>query len=847
MTNRRGQTVGRLQDVNGRGQVSMKPGSAVPGNEKAWLRAASSAASLSGALGEIKVKAQIREGTEEGRQAGLSAGTGVALPDSPEAIVNASLVDRVIGRESGGNPNAKNKLSTATGAGQFIEGTWLEEIKGQRPDLAAGKTDAELLGLRTDGNLSRQLAGGYLSKIQGGLKAAGFSPTDGDVYLGYFLGPAGAKGVLGASSDAPILDVLTSVVGEKKANAMLQANPSVLPGKTAGQVRQWAWKKMGLQTKTEQGPALELKRDGTQKGDAHDRAALSAFSWRLSAEIDQSINAAYDEHESDPVALTAAIDEIQKETLAALPEEAQELAQKTFVTRRAIYERKANKEQAKRELTQRATAADDSIAEGFRSLERQAYIAGDDEEADKNLQARVVALSGIVDSAEANGAISAKDASRHREKIIETTAISRVRGIAADLPDAKSKEEYANGLVDAWGSGKGPLADLDYKTVKALSREIEGAARSEAAKLNSERSIEKAKFKGLIKSDLASMEAEGVGIQYGGEDLSLEQVSSVVGEVAAEQWLDGREDARKYFDATTGMAQLPTADIMGRLTELEPVAGASDYARQEALYGSVAKAAKALVKLRGSDPALAAEQAFEELQDTKASVIEGDPESFQNLINERMEAQEAMGLPEAARAPLTKVEVKDVLYGFADFVAEEKPDLESYADALYGQFGGHTEEVLEQMAESRGLDTMSRRYILAVMRTVKEGSAPLRSDVDALEQAMEIEKANRAVGWVDDRPAFERLQGMPNPEEVAANRREASQESTPMNEAQVKLLISDPSLAPQFDEYFGKGAAEQILQTRKERKFKDGVTHQSADGETFIPIEELAREYRRGR
>ncbi len=825
----------------------MKPGSAVPSGADAWYKAASSAASLANTLGDLKLKAQIREGADEGRKVGLEAGTGVAFPDSPEAIVNASLVDRVIGRESGGDPNAKNKRSSATGAGQFIETTWLEEIRGQRPDLAAGKTDAELLALRTDGTLSRQLAGGYLSRIQQGLKAAGFSPTDGDVYLGYFLGPAGAKGVLGASSDAAILDVLTSVVGEKKANAMLQANPSVLPGKTAGQVRQWAWKKMGQPTKVKQGPALALKRDGTRKGDAHDRAALSAFSWRLSAEIDQSMNAAYDEHESDPVALTAEIDEIQKQTLAALPEEAHELAQRTFVTRRAIYERKASKEQAKRELTQRATAADDSIAEGFRSLERQAYIAGDDEEADKNLQARVVSLAGVIDQAESNGAISAKEAKRQREKIVQTTATSRVRGIAAELPDAKAKEDYANGLIDAWGSGEGPLADLDYKTVKALSREIGGAARSEAAKLNSERSIEKAKFKGLIKSDLASMEAEGIGIRYGGEDLSLDQVSSVVGEVAAEQWLDGREDARKYYEATTGMAQLPTSDIMGRLAELEPVAGASDYARQEALYGSVAKAAKALVKLRSTDPALAAEQAFEELQDIKASVIEDDRASVQVLITERMNAQEAMGLPEAARAPLTKAEIKDVLYGFADFVVSDQPDLKGYADELYGQFGEHTGDVLEQMAESRGLDTMARRFLLGIMREVKEGNSPARSDVEHLANAIEIEKADAALGRVGERPAFERLQGMPDPEAVAAKRREENQQSTPMNEGHVKLLLSDPSLARQFDEKFGKGSAEQVLQARKANRFVDGLTHHGAEGESFIPIEELAREYLRGR
>jgi hypothetical protein len=42
------------------------------------------------------------------------------------------LVERIIGVESNGNPNAKNKRSSATGLGQFLDETWLEMIRAHR-------------------------------------------------------------------------------------------------------------------------------------------------------------------------------------------------------------------------------------------------------------------------------------------------------------------------------------------------------------------------------------------------------------------------------------------------------------------------------------------------------------------------------------------------------------------------------------------------------------------------------------------------------------------------------------------------------------------------------------------
>src|SRR6478736_1431441 len=57
-----------------------------------------------------------------------------------EAIDVNALVERIIKVESNGIPNAKNKLSSATGAGQFLDDTWLETVRKHRRNLTKGRS-----------------------------------------------------------------------------------------------------------------------------------------------------------------------------------------------------------------------------------------------------------------------------------------------------------------------------------------------------------------------------------------------------------------------------------------------------------------------------------------------------------------------------------------------------------------------------------------------------------------------------------------------------------------------------------------------------------------------------------
>lgn len=149
------------------------------------------------------------------------------------------FTNQTINAESGGNPNAANPNSSALGLGGFINSTWLDMIRKYRPDLAQGKTDQQILALRTGPGsdaLNRQMVGAYAQQNGQTLTGAGFDATPGNLYLAHFAGPGGALAVLKADPNAP--------VGQLLGPQVVAANP-FLKGMTAGQLAQWAAGKVG--------------------------------------------------------------------------------------------------------------------------------------------------------------------------------------------------------------------------------------------------------------------------------------------------------------------------------------------------------------------------------------------------------------------------------------------------------------------------------------------------------------------------------------------------------------------------------------------------------------------------
>lgn len=155
------------------------------------------------------------------------------------------LIDSIIGAESGGNPNAQNPRSSAGGAGQFIDATWLDMLAKHRPDIKG--TPDELLALKSNPDLSRQMTEAYATENGKTLSNAGLPVTPGTTYLAHFAGPQGAVKVLQSDPNASVADVLGPQV--------MAANP-FLRGMTVSGLQAWADRKMGA-SPTPQQPAAQ--------------------------------------------------------------------------------------------------------------------------------------------------------------------------------------------------------------------------------------------------------------------------------------------------------------------------------------------------------------------------------------------------------------------------------------------------------------------------------------------------------------------------------------------------------------------------------------------------------------
>lgn len=166
-------------------------------------------------------------------QALAQSGQASAAPGAKQGaidLISQSLLDHMRQAESGGDNNAVNPRSSATGAFQFTDPTWTGMMR-QHPELgltAGGRADpqqseAAAKQLATD-NIAYLLAHGVQN------------PTEGDVYLAHFAGPAAAARAANADPSSSIASILSQ--------QQIAANPNV-QGMTAGGLRDWATGKMG--------------------------------------------------------------------------------------------------------------------------------------------------------------------------------------------------------------------------------------------------------------------------------------------------------------------------------------------------------------------------------------------------------------------------------------------------------------------------------------------------------------------------------------------------------------------------------------------------------------------------
>lgn len=204
--------------------------------------------------------ARAMAGLSPERPANLSRADAGRAEAARGRVNSATYADQVGKVESGGRWDAQAGSSSAYGLYQITRGTWLRyaDAAGVR-----GASDAATWNARTNPAAQEAVFAAITRDNRAALTRAGVPETAGNLYLMHFAGAGAGTKVLRAARETPLADILSA--------RAIEANPH-LKGKTAGELIDWAHRKMG--DAPVEGPVL--RRDGFSEDDAGDAEWLAA-------------------------------------------------------------------------------------------------------------------------------------------------------------------------------------------------------------------------------------------------------------------------------------------------------------------------------------------------------------------------------------------------------------------------------------------------------------------------------------------------------------------------------------------------------------------------------------------
>ncbi len=186
------------------------------------------------AVGSIKMPWE-RDWTEKPRATPQEAPKAAVAP--PKGFDMQGYTSKLIVAESGGDPTAKAKTSSATGLAQFTKGTWLEQVSKQ-------KLDYTLSDRNNPEKVKVVLKGFTEQNMERARRELGREPTHTDMYMYHFV-PANAATLIKADPNTPATRYVSEAV--VKANKPIFLNKEgrkYTTPKTVGEVVSIFRKKM---------------------------------------------------------------------------------------------------------------------------------------------------------------------------------------------------------------------------------------------------------------------------------------------------------------------------------------------------------------------------------------------------------------------------------------------------------------------------------------------------------------------------------------------------------------------------------------------------------------------------
>ena len=828
MVNRRARSPGKLTQLNTQGQVSTKPGAAVDPNAGIWFAASRSlrqAGRTLSAMADRAMKRQqaadLKSAQQSGERAGYSAdlGTGIGSGSSE------------IGQRLMGDLQKDFDLSPEQAAG-FV-GNLAHESGGFQ---TLQEVDPTVAGSR-GGFGYAQWTGDRRKQFEDFAKKNNLDPSSYEANYGFL------KFELTNTKEGQFLDQLRKA-GDARSAADIVSNNFLRPGIPNMESRyKWADRFAGANggqaglagtgRPSSSGPALALRRGDTPMGEAYAAAQNRAISRRLPIEVSQQLDALYEENKDDPAALTQAFDEAENTVLGKIGHltgndpEAILFVQQTFAKKRFGYEKSARAAEDARVRDGELSDYNQTIGDAVNGLQKQAYLAANDEEAGESLSVSINENLASVESALDAGVISPQAAKRDRAAILGAVTFGRIDGAFDALPDAESKTAFVEELKDRWANGDEFLKDLSLEKIQYLEGKYTSAISREKKATTAAVKLSRQKMRSMVNDDVASKRKTGVGLSIDGQELSFDQVKSTLGEEFATKWQHDRQIASGIYNATASLDVMSASEIVAHIQGLEPKAGASGFTDQATIHDTAQKEAQRILKQRKEDPALAVDNAFDELQPIREQAYEGDPVAMEELIKGRLDAQEAIGISDYAKAPLTNSELQIISAPVAGAVDRQTWDqLFSKVDETYGPYA---DEVMTQILHWKGLHKEAATVATSMLRQVKLGERPSRLVAKTSDQKMGALETETAMDG-----GFETIKWKASP-----------------NNSQINHLLANPDLADQFDDKFGSGASDFYFKAQERSKQQtqayvddlasEGISINEDGSENYDPAKDKAQ------